>query len=243
MRVVGGGVGVHQRLEHVLWRDLVQPREHTLVALAQRVGRFSPALAGQQQRDRIVFDPQAPELVDFGQIGGPVRVLAIEREALLASPVRFALEQFQRVVHALAIALLEDVEHQIGGVDLTGVNHVAELQSPAVKAGHVAGEKIAVLGIERGQKAIEHLGGEPLVDRDVAVVVLLENAGHARSERALVSRRGNGLLGQQSGGRRSSARARSSEDQQAQGAQGQRSKQLAGFTGRVQHAASGPSGK
>ena len=51
-----------------------------------------------------------------------------------------------------------------------------------------------MLAVERGQKALEHLRRELVVDRDVAIVILLENAGDARRERALLRRRGRAPL-------------------------------------------------
>ena len=43
-----------------------------------------------------------------------------------------------------------------------------------------------MLAVERGQEVLEHLRRELVVDRDVAVVVLLEDAGDARREQALL---------------------------------------------------------
>ena len=83
-------------------------------------------------------------------------MLAVKVEALVDGPVRLGVQQLERVVDALAIALLEHVEDQVGRVHLAGMDHVAELGPPALKSGHVAGEEIAVLAVERGQKAFEH---------------------------------------------------------------------------------------
>ena len=77
-------------------------------------------------------------------------MLAIEGEILVQRPVRLGVQQLERVIDALAIALLEYTEDQICRVHLAGMDHVAELGSIALETTHVAGEEVTVLAIERG---------------------------------------------------------------------------------------------
>ena len=63
MRVERARVRVHQVLEHVLRRDLVDSLQHTLVALLQQVGDFRPLFAREHQRQRIVLHALAPQIV------------------------------------------------------------------------------------------------------------------------------------------------------------------------------------
>ena len=66
VRIEGARVGVHQVLEHVVRRDLVDALQHALVALLQHVRGLRPALAGEHQRQRVVLHALAPELVQLG---------------------------------------------------------------------------------------------------------------------------------------------------------------------------------
>src|SRR5213082_1802610 len=103
MRIEGARVGVHQTFEYVLAGHLVDALEHALVALAQNLGRIRPSLAGEHQRQRIVLDALAPQLVHGGLIDRPGGVQAVELERLVRRPVRLALEQLDRMLHALEL--------------------------------------------------------------------------------------------------------------------------------------------
>ncbi len=147
-----------------------------LVALLQDVARFGPGLVGEHQRERVVLDALAPQLVEFGGVLGPGRVLAVELEALVDREVRFLLERREREGHALAVALLEAVEDGEGGVELAGRDRVVELVAVLLELGDVAREEIAARAVERLEVAVEHQRGHRVVDRRLAVMRPLEHA-------------------------------------------------------------------
>src|SRR2546421_12620432 len=176
MRIEGARVGVHQTFEYVLAGHLIDALEHALVALAQNLGRIRPSLAGEHQRQRIVLDTLAPQLVHGGLIERPGDVRAVELERLVRRPVRLALEQLDRMLYALAVALLEAREDQVRRIDVAGADHVTEPQAVGVELLDVAGEEVAALSVKEFQIAVVDHIRHPVVERRAAVVRLLEDA-------------------------------------------------------------------
>src|SRR5258707_1227808 len=176
MRIEGARVGVHQAFEYVLAGHLVDALEHALVALAQNLGRIRPSLAGEHQRQGIVLDALAPQLVHGGLIDRPRDVSAIELERLVHRPVRLALEQLDRMLQALAVAQLEAREDQVRRIDVAGADHVAEPQAVSVELVDVAGEEVAALPVEEFQIAVVDHIRHPLIERRAAGMRLLEDA-------------------------------------------------------------------
>ncbi len=222
MRVVHGRIGVHQRLEHVISAHLADALEHALVALAQGLGGVGPRLAREHQRQHVALDALAPELVEFGLVARPRRLAAVEGEALVGLPVGLLPEQRERVLHALAVALLQAGEQREGRLELARVDHLVELPAQRLEGRDVCGHEVAVLAIERVQIVLEHLRGEFLVDLAVAVVPLLEDGGDARRQQRLPAGRAHGALGQREacgerGRARGLARRRRRQHEQAGG--------------------------
>jgi len=64
--IVGARVGIHQGLEYVIGAHLVDALERRLVTLFQELRGFVPVLAGEQQREGVIFHALAPEVVELG---------------------------------------------------------------------------------------------------------------------------------------------------------------------------------
>jgi hypothetical protein len=88
--------------------------------------------------------------------------------------VGLGVEQRQRVLHPLAIALLVTGEHGVGGLDVAGADHVVETQPIGFELGDVAGEKITALPIHAVEKLVHHPRRDRIVDLEAAVVRVLE---------------------------------------------------------------------
>jgi hypothetical protein len=186
VRVVGPRVGVHQVFEHVARFDLIDALNDVLVALAQDIGGLWPGLAGEHEREGVVHDPLLPQLVHVRLARRPCRVVAVEVVAGLGVPLRLRLQQIDRVLHPLPVALFESLEDEKSGVDVPGVDHVVELALIDRELLHVARQEIAVLGIEELQVALEHLPGEGIVDGLTAVMRLFEDSADLAGDRALL---------------------------------------------------------
>ena len=202
VRVEGARVGVHQVLEHVLGADLVDALEHALVALAQDVGRLRPALAGQHQRQGVVLDALAPQLVHARLVGDPVGLAAVELEGLVQRPVRLGVEQRDRMVDALAVALLEAREDQVGRIHLAGADHVVELEPVGAELVDVALQEVALLAVQELQVTLVDDLGHLVIEGGAAVVLLLEDAADLARGGALLVGRGDRPGGQGGGARR-----------------------------------------
>ncbi len=180
---------VHEILEDVVRGDLLAALEHALVALAQDVARFGPGLVRQHQRERVVLDALAPELVELVAARRPRRVLAVELEALLDREVGLVVEQRERVLDALAVALLEAVVDRERRLDPPGRDRIVELVAIALEVGDVAREKVAARSVERFEVAIEHQRGHRVVDRGLPVMRALEHAADETGHLAVAIRR------------------------------------------------------
>ena len=202
VRVEGARVGVHQVLEHVLAAHLVDALEHALVALAQDVGRLRPALAGEHEREGVVLDALPPQLVHARLIGDPVRLAAVELEGLVQRPVRLGAKQRDRMVDALAVALLEAGEDHVGRIHRAGADHVVELEAVGVELVDVALQEVAALAVEELQVALVDDLGHLVIEGGAAVVLLLEDAADLARGGTLLVGRGDRPGGQGGGVRR-----------------------------------------
>ena len=176
VRVEGAGVAVEVGLEDLLGLDLVDALEHPLVARAQRVAGLGPGLAGERQRQRVVLDALAPDLVQLLLGDGPGRALAVELVGLLHREVGLLLEQRERMLHPLAVALLVAREHGVGGLAVAGADHVVEAHAPLVELGDVAGEEVGALAVHRLEELVHHARRHRIVDADATVVRVLQDA-------------------------------------------------------------------
>ena len=77
-----------------------------LVTLAQHVRGLRPRLAGGDQRQLIILDALAPQLVHLGGVGRPRLLLTVEIERLVDVEIRFLGEQLDRIGHPFPAALL-----------------------------------------------------------------------------------------------------------------------------------------
>ena len=176
---------VHEHFEDVVARDLLGALENALVALLQDVARFRPGLLGEHQRQRIVLDALAPDLVQlFGRLG-PRRLLAVELERLVDGVVRLRLQQLQGVADALAVADLEAVEHREHRLELPGDDGVVQLVAEVLELGDVAGEEVAAPAVQLLDEAVQHQRGNRIVDRRLAVVRALDDVADELADAAL----------------------------------------------------------
>ena len=163
MRIEGARVGVHEVLEHVLGGDLIDALQHTLVALAQQLGRLRPALAGEHERQRVVLDALAPQLVDRRLIAGHGGLAAVELEASRSTfQSGSVFSSADGVLDALAVALLEAREDQVRRIDVAGADHVVELHAVGVEFADVAREEVAALAVEELEVALVDLTSDML---------------------------------------------------------------------------------
>ena len=91
-----------------------------------------------------------------------------------------------RLLDALAVALLEAGEDRVRRLDIAGADHVVELELVGLEVGDVARQEITSLAVQEIQVAVEHLLRHLLVDGSAAVVRFLEDAADLA---------GGGLLG------------------------------------------------
>ena len=148
-------------------------------------------------------------------------MLAIELEGLVQVPVRLGLQQRDRVLHALAVALLEARENQIRRVDVAGADHVAELEAVGVELVDVARQEVAALPVEELEVALVDRVGHLVVDGGTAVVRLLEDASDLARGVALRVGGSDGPRRQERGARRRLDRgARECQRDERQGGRG-----------------------
>lgn len=178
MRVVDVRVRVHEVLEHVVARDLVDALQHALVALLEHVARVGPRLVGEHQRQRVVLDPPAPEVVLVGLRREPRRLGAVEGEVLVEREVGLGLEVGDGALDRRAVALLEAREDHERGIDVAGADRLAELEAEALELGDVGREEVAAARVERLDVAVEDLRGHLLVEHRLAVVRALDDLAH-----------------------------------------------------------------
>ncbi len=189
MRVVGARVGVHERLEHVIARHLVDALDDALVALAQDVGSLRPGLAGEDEAQAVVLHAQPPQLVHFLVVGGPGRVLAIEVEIFAQSEVRLLAELADRVGHALAIALAKAPEDRERRVERARLDALVEAQPQTLELGDVARQEVAARAVQGFQVQVEDLRGQAIVQRRPGVVRAIEVVVHATRDVAVTDGR------------------------------------------------------
>ena len=158
VRIVGARVGIHQRLEHVVGADLVDALERGFVALLEQLGGFVPVLAGEQQRQRIVLDALAPEIVELGGGRRPGRFFAIEFEGFVQRPVRFLVELRDGELDAFAVALLEAREDRERRIDVAAADHVVEAQFVLLEIRDIGGEQAGVLAVDAFEVTRVHRG-------------------------------------------------------------------------------------
>ena len=176
---------VHEHFEDVVARDLLGALEHALVALLQDVARLRPGLLGEHQRQRVVLDALAPDLVQLLGRLGPRRLGAVELERLVDGEIRLGLQQLQRVRDALAVAHLEAIEDREHRLELPGDDGVVELVAEALELGDVAGEEVAAPAVELLDEAVQHQRGDRIVDRRLAVVRALDDVADQLADAAL----------------------------------------------------------
>ena len=169
---------VHEILEHVVGGDLLAALGGALVALGQHVAGFFPGLVGEHQRDRVVLDALAPQLVELLAVLRPGRLAPVELETLVEREIGFLLQHGERVLHPLAAAQLEAVEDREGRLQPSAADRVVQLIAVALELGDVGGEEIAPRPVQRLEVAVEHQRGDGIVDRRLAVVRALEHAAH-----------------------------------------------------------------
>ncbi len=184
VRIVGARVGIHERLEHVVGAHLVDALQRGLVTLLEQLRGFVPVLAGEQQRQRVVLDALAPELVELGGARRPGRLLAIEFEGFVQRPVRLLVELRDRVLDALAIALLEAREDGEGRIDVAAADHVVEAQLVLLEIGDVGGEQAGVLAVDAFEVTRVDDGRELVVELGLAVVHAFEHGARPRAPRS-----------------------------------------------------------
>jgi hypothetical protein len=148
VRVVDVRVGVHEALEHVVGGHLVDALQHPVVALLEHLARLRPGLVGEQQRQRVVLDALAPQLVGLRLVLEPRRLGAVEGEALVDREVRLLVEVGDRLLDGRAVALLVAREDHERGLHVAAVDGLVELQAIALELGHVGREQVAVAAVE-----------------------------------------------------------------------------------------------
>ncbi len=177
MRIQGQHEGVHERLEHIVGLALIHALRHMLVALAQDIGRLGPLLAGGDQRQCVVLDALAPQLVHLRGVRRPGFLFAVEIERLVDVEVRLLVQQLDGIGHALAAALLVAAEDHERRLDVAGLDGIVEFVAVALELGDVAGVEIAAAAVDGVQIAVEDQAGEMIVERRPAVVLVGDDVG------------------------------------------------------------------
>ena len=147
VRVVDVRIGVHKVFEHVVVRYLLDALEDALVALLQHVARLGPGLVGEHQRQGVVLDALAPQVVEFCLRLDPRRLGAIVGEDLVQTEVRLVFEFSDGPADFGAVALLEAGEDREGGIDIAGADRFAELVAVLLQLGDVAGQEVAAAAV------------------------------------------------------------------------------------------------
>ena len=179
MRIERQHERVHERLEHILGLALVHALGHVLVALAQNVGDLGPLLARGDERQRVVLDALAPQLVHLGGVRRPRLLLPIEVEGFVDVEIRLLREQLDRVVHALAAALLEAAEDHEGRLDVARLDGIVELVAVLLELRDVARIEIAAAAVDGIEIAIEDQARETVIERCAPVVLAGDDVAHA----------------------------------------------------------------
>ena len=91
----------------------------------------------------------------------------------------------ERVVDALAVALLEAVEDREHRLELPGDDGVVQLIAEVLELGDVAGEEVAAPAVELLDEAVQHQRGDRIVDRRLAVVRALDDVADELADAAL----------------------------------------------------------
>ena len=157
---------------------------------------FVPGLAGEQQRQRVVLDALAPELVELGRSRGPGRFLAVELEGFVQRPVRFLVELRDRELDALAIALLEAREDRERRIDVAAADHVVEAQLVLLEIRDVGGEQAGVLAVDALEVARVDRGRKLVVELRLAVVHAFEHGADTARHRPMTLAGHHGAGGQ-----------------------------------------------
>ncbi len=201
MRIQGQHVGIHERLEHILRLALIHALLDVFVAFAQHVHDVRPLFARDHERQGVILDALAPQLVHLRGVRRPRFFLTIEVEGFVDVEVRFLREQFDRVIHALAVTLLEAAEDHEGRLHVARLDRVVELVAIFLEFGDVARIKIAAAAVDGVEIAVEDQTGEAVVERGPAVVFARHDVGDPARDVILLLRRGE-LAGRGDCGRR-----------------------------------------
>ena len=188
MRIERQHEGVHERLEHVLGLALIHALRDVLVALAQDVGDLGPLLAGDDERQRVVLHALAPQLVHLRGVRRPGLLLAVEVEGFVDVEVRLLLQQLDRVVHALAAALLKAAEDHECRLHVARLDGVVELVAVLLELRDVARVEIAAAAVDGVEVAVEDQAREMVVERRAPVVLAGDDVAHAARDVVLLLR-------------------------------------------------------
>ena len=167
----------------------------------ERLGGMELALAHPGEECRIV---RITDIQDARvKVSGPGEVFP-GLTGGLTPPV----EGRTQILRGLAVTEATD---RIGGLELSGGDHVVEAQPIRVELGDVAHEKVTALAVEKIEIPLEDLRREAIVDRRAPVVGLLEDVAHLAGDAALVVGRCDRAGGQD---RRACRCARAARDRQ-----------------------------
>ncbi len=112
------------------------------------LARLGPGLAGEHQRDRVVLDPLAPQLVELGAVLGPGGLAPVELEALVQREVGFLVEHRARELHALAAARLVAVEDLERRLEPAAGDGVVELVAVAFELRDIGRQEVAARAVQ-----------------------------------------------------------------------------------------------
>ena len=175
MRIVDVRVRIDECLEDVVRGDLFDALADPLVALAQDVAGLRPGLARQQQRERVVLDPLAPEFIQLVCRGRPALVAAVESEALVEREIRFCVEERNRVPQHFTVALPIAREYPEGGRGVGILDRFIELIAQALEFRDVRCQQIAAAAVQRLEVALEDLCGHVVIQRGLPVMLPVDD--------------------------------------------------------------------
>src|SRR5690554_3770903 len=146
MGVVDLGQGIDVVLEDVLAAGLVQALLLVGVALLEQLLDGLGFAAGQFQPQYLILDLLAPEAVQRAVVSGPVSLLAVDQDHLVAAEVQ--------LVYALAQQLTGKGDTLVGTLDLPGMHGETDAQVTGLQQ---VIELVAVFGESRMSASVKRL--------------------------------------------------------------------------------------
>ena len=179
VRIVGFGEGIHQNLEYVFALELLDIAFGPLIALGQGLADARPVFSGQLEVQCLIFDPLAPQFIQFGRRLGPGIVFPVDVDRLINRKIeRFAFQQCEDMHQPFRHTFFIKIEDIIGGLHLPGTDIIVEHIAVLLERLNVRFQKIEALIIQLFQVTVEGFRAQGIIKRLTLVVGLPQQMGH-----------------------------------------------------------------